>query len=262
MPLFLLSLLIGALFGYAFVLLMARRKPPYVLHQEYWVYLPGDTMPEQDEVMKNIVSGDKPVSPGEALLFSDVRLHIALVLRSKNGHVFRPDLLAPAVDATPQQLDVLERAQSLAKVRYVSEERVHDRRHLTFLPQLAHTIARLGGGQLVYDPIGERLVYPEELRGGDPGPNVRWVPAASGGHVETLGLKKLGLAEIRTAPVAVDERWIVTEIVEQVAWTAWKKGELPPTAEAEAFDDRFRVDLTVGRDGVALARVHRIQAVR
>lgn len=256
LALFLIGLLAGGAVGYWIV--TRRAKPKFLLHMEYWVYLPGDTLPPQDEVMMRLIDS-KAIGPAEALLFSDVRLHIALVLRSKNGHVFRPDLLAPYVDATPEQLALLADARSMAKVRFVSEEPVPDRRYLKFLPQAARIVAEIGGGSLVYDPIGERLLMPEALREGDAGPNVRWVAEASGGHVETLGLKKLGLPEIRTAPIAADERWIVSEVVGQVAQDAWKKGELPPVALAEAFHDRFKVDLVVGRDGVASARVHRIQ---
>lgn len=259
---FVFGLLVGAAVGYALV--VRKAKPRFLLHLEYWVYLPGELLPPQDELMTQLVhptEGKATVGPQEALLFSDVRLHIALVLRSKNGHVFRPDLLAPYVDASPEELSILADARSLVKVRFVSEEPVPDRRYLRFLPQAARVVAELGQGRLVYDPVGERLLAPEALRAGEAGPNVRWIPAASGGHVETLGLKKLGLPEVRTAPIAADERWIVTEIVGQVAAQAWKEGELPSTTLAEAFDDRFRVELRVERDNVATARIHRIQAV-
>lgn len=254
-----LSLLVGIALGW-WAVRGRRRKPPFLLHQEYWVYLPGDSLPPQDEIMMRLID-TKAIGAQEALLFSDVRLHVALVLRSKNGHVFRPDLLQPHIEATPEQLATLKSAKSLAKVRYISEEPVSDRRHLTFLPQLARVTAELGGGSLIYDTVGERLLDAEALRPGDPGPNVRWVPEPTGGHVRTHGLKKLGLAEIETAHVPADQRWIVAEVIEQVARDAWLVGILPPVATARAFDDEFRVDLTLGKDGVATARVHRIQAV-
>lgn len=258
----LIGLIIGSVAGYWFA--TRKPKPKYLLHLEYWVYLPGVQMPPQDEVMTWLVrpeSGPAAISGREAVLFSDVRLHIALVLRSKNTYLFRPDLVAPAVDATAEQLVVLEAAKSFAKVRFLSEEPVPDTRYLKFLPQVARAIATLGEGAIVYDPIGERLLAPAELVAGDPGPNIRWVPAASGGHVETLGLKKRGVPEIKTAPISADERWIVSEIVNQAAREAWDKGELPTSVMAEAFEDRFRVDLELEREGTALARIHRIQEV-
>ncbi len=256
--LFAIGLVFGIVCGYAWA--TRKRKPPFLLQLEYWVYLPGEAMPPQDETMTRLIDSGAIGAP-EALLFSDVRLHVALVLRSKNAHVFRPDLLAPYVDATPEQLATLAAAKSLAKIRFLSEQPVSDRRYLRFLPQLARTVAALGDGSLVYDPVGERLLSPEALRKGDPGPNVRWVAAPSGGHVETLGLKKVGLGEIRTYPIPADERWIATEVVELVAAEAWKKGELSPSVDVHAFEDRFRIDLTVEKDGVASARIHRIQAI-
>ena len=255
---FLLALALGGLFGWWFV----RRKPEprFLLQMEYWVFLPGETMPPQDETMARLVESET-IGAKEALLFSDVRLHMALVLRRKNAHVFRPDLLEPHVEATPEELAILNASGSFVKVRFLSEKPVDDRRHLTFLPRLAWTVARLGHGSLVYDAVGERFLDAETLREGDPGPYVRWVPEVTGGHIRTHGLKKLGLPEIRTAPIAADERWIVSEIVSQVANAAWKSGDLPPSAVAEAFHDRFRVDLVFGKDATALARVHRLKKV-
>ena len=257
-----LGFLLGSLVGWWLVRRRPRRR--FLIQVEYWVYLPGDAMPAQDEVMTWLVRPDEgapKIGPAEALLFSDVRLHIALVLRAKNRHVFRPDLLEPHVDATPEELVTLDASRSLVKVRYVSEEPVPDRRYLTFLPQVVRALAELGGGNLVYDAVGERLLNAGGLRDGDPGPHIRWVAEASGGYVRTHGLKKLGLPEIRTAPIAADERWIVSEIIGQIAHAAWKTGDLPDVATAEAFDDRFRVSMDLGRDGLALARVHRLQAI-
>ena len=255
--LFILGFALGGLIG----LWAIRRRPQakYLLHNEYWVYLPGEAMPPQDETMTRLVESGG-VNAKEALLFSDVRLHLALLLRAKNRHVFRPDLLEPHVDATPEQLAVLDASRSLVKVRFLSEQPVDDRRHLAFLPRLAATVSRLGGGTLVYDPIGERLLDAASLGEGDPGPHVRWVPEPTGGHVRTHGMRKVGLPEIRTASILADERWIVSQVVGEVAGQAWRSGALPASVVVEAFVDRFRVDLALGKDDVASARVHRIQA--
>lgn len=119
----------------------------------------------------------------------------------------------------------------------------------------------MGDSELLYDPVGERLMHPDDLGKGDPGPTIRWVAEATGGHVETLDLKKRGLPEVKTAWVAADERWIVSEIMGQVAREAWTKGELLETSMAEAFDDRFHVALEADRQGNHVARIHRIQGV-
>lgn len=256
--LFLACLALGGWAGYV----VARRslKPKFLLHLEYWVYLPGERMPPQDEVMTRLIDS-RAIGSAEALLFSDVRLHIALVLRSKNAYLFRPDLIEPTVDATPEQIALLAEARSFAKVRFLSEEPVSDRRYLAFLPQAARIIAELGGGGLVYDVMGERLLGPGDLAKGDPGPQTSWVAEPTGGHVETRGLKKIGLPEIRTESVAADERWIATEVVDRVAQTAWKLNDLPLSVTTEAFHDRFRLDFVVDRHNVANARIHRIQTV-
>jgi hypothetical protein len=258
--LFLLSLAVGATAGYWLV--TRKNEPKYLLHLEYWVYLPGEAMPPQDEVMTRLVrpeTGRPAISGAEAVLFSDVRLHIALILRRKNAYLFRPDILAPYVDATPEQIAILQEAQSLVRVRYLSEERVHDTRYLSFLPQVARAYAELGESKLVYDSVGERIMASDDLRNGDLGPNIRWVAEAAGGHIETLGLKKRGLPEVQTAWVAADERWIVTEVIGQMASQAWGSGALPPMFVAEAFEDRFQVTVESDRQGVHVARVHRIQ---
>ncbi|RYG25295.1 hypothetical protein EON82_07690 [bacterium] len=258
--LFLLSLAVGAAVGYRLV--TRKPKAKYFLHLEYWVYLSSETMPPQDEVMTRLVRpevGRSAITGAEAALFSDVRLHIALILRRKNGCLFRPDLLAPYVDATPDQLEILQSAQSLVRVRYISEEKVSDTRYLKFLPQVARAYAEMGDSKLIYDPVGERLLDPQELKGGDSGPTLRWVAEATGGHVETLDLKKRGLSEIKTAWVAADERWIVGEVMDQVAREAWSQGELPQVAMAQAFEDCFQVTLEADRQGTTTARIHRIQ---
>lgn len=258
--LFLISLAIGATVGYRLV--TRKKEPKYLLHLEYWVYLPGETMPQQDEVMTRLVrpeTGRPAISGAEAVLFSDVRLHIALILRRKNAYLFRPDIVAPYVDATPDQLAILQEAQSLVRIRYLSEEKVSDTRYLNFLPQVARAYAEIGGSKLVYDSIGERILAPDDLRNGDIGPNIRWVAESTGGHVETLGLRKRGLPEVQTAWIAADERWIVSEVIGQIANQAWGSGELLPTSVAEAFEDRFQVTVEPDRQGVHVARVHRIQ---
>ena len=92
----------------------------------------------------------------EALIFSDVRLHIALVLRSKNAHVFRPDLFEEHVEPTVELLEGLAGSKSFAKIRFISEEPLKDHRHLIFLAHAADAIADLAKGKVIYDVVAER----------------------------------------------------------------------------------------------------------
>src|SRR5579885_1987197 len=86
---------------------MRKRPRPFFAHGEYWVYLPSEDMPSQEEIMNRMllgnphrIDGKLPITKNEALIFSDVRLQIALVLRSRNAHVFRPDLFNEHVEPT------------------------------------------------------------------------------------------------------------------------------------------------------------------
>src|SRR5471030_3227986 len=88
---------LGLVIGYA--ILWRTHQTGYLASAEYWVYLPEAEMPEQNLLLERIVGrnpyskrGFTPIGTEEGLILSDVRLHIAHVLRSKNPHVFRPDL--------------------------------------------------------------------------------------------------------------------------------------------------------------------------
>jgi hypothetical protein len=169
--------------------------------------------------------------------------------------------MEPRLDATPEELELLGAAKSFVKVRFLSEQPPLDRRYLSFLPQLVRAVAALGGSGVIFDVMGERLLRPDELKGGDPGPNILWAPQPTGGQVETKGLRKVGLPEVRTHWIAADERLLVSEVLDGAARALWTMDALPESVDTEAYGDRFRLDLALGRDGVAEARVHRIQRV-
>gem|GEM_PF-5880495 len=74
------------------VLLWGRRsrRPKFFARAEYWVYVPGTKLPKQDELMTRMVAenplhrlGKPPIGAREGLLFSDIRLHLAMAIRSK-----------------------------------------------------------------------------------------------------------------------------------------------------------------------------------
>src|ERR1044072_845222 len=129
----LVGLLLGMVLGWLFVQ-RRQQKSSFLSTNEYWVYLPGKEMPNQTEVMSRLIGdnpyrqgGKNPIGPREGLLLSDIRLHLALVLRSKNPHVFRPDLFDEYVDPTSEILERLANSESLVKVRYISEQPLNDR---------------------------------------------------------------------------------------------------------------------------------------
>jgi hypothetical protein len=240
----------------ALVLLRRFKKPKYLACAEYLVYLPGVEMPTQETIMDRVLKGnpyDQPVTPRIGLLFSDIRLHIALILRSRNPHIFRPDIFEAHVNPTETILDGLSESHSAVKVRYLSEEPLpEDKRHLQLLPYLAEAVAVLGSGSVIFDSSAERLFTLEELQsrlradrdatGADMHLHVfSDHPAGGGIRVESRGLVKIGLPEFRTKLLEADMRVLAVSVMEEAARQVWKHGEYPEEVEVEAFGDIFRV---------------------
>lgn len=237
----------------------------YFAHAEYWVYIPGSTLPKVDTVMETMVrlgpfapQGVRPATPFEALLFSDVRLHIALVLRSRNPHVFRPDLFDAHVEPSPELLAALASSQAIVKVRFISEDLLLDRRHLNFLPHAAAVFCKLGDGQAVYDAVTERLMTPATLEaeltsGGSESwewhTRVVWKPSQVGGSGETRGLKKVGLVELRTEELDGDQRVLATMLLEEAMRSVWDLPSLPLTLDVNVYGDAYRALIRPARSG-------------
>lgn len=272
---FVLGLVFGLVAAYTFV----SRRPKarrFMAVSEYWVYLPGEAMPTQEDVMTRMVAqnpysrrGQSPIGHTEGLVFSDIRLHIALVLRRKNPHAFRPDLFEPNVEPTAEILEGLAKAQSFVKLRYLSEEPLKGRQHLQFLLHAADAYAALADGLLIYDQTCERLLTRQELakllkENFDvtlPALHTRviWSREGDAGHVETRGLRKVGHPELTTPPVDVDQRVLIGHVMEGAIERLWGEPSLPEKVEVDAFDDHFRILIEPGRDQQALARILRVQ---
>lgn len=267
---FLVGLILGIAAAYAVFLILSRRgSGAYMSVTEYWVYIPHEKLPKQDEVMKLVLQGNSPVGPQEGLLFSDIRLHIALILRSKNPHVFRPDLFEDHLEPTAELLTALAESKAIAKVRYLSEVRLKTDAHLQLLPYLAYAYCKLADGKAVYDVTAERLMTVPELQGmlkadknarrPDMHLNAVWRTSEQGGRVETRGLAKKGLPELVTGDINSDERILVTNVMEEAAKQLWEAEQLPEHVEVESYSDRFRLDLEPPKRGRAKVRIMRIQ---
>lgn len=275
--LFFLGLLCGLIAAYTFVTTRKPKARPYLAVSEYWVYLPGEEMPTQEDVMTRMVAqnpysrrGQSPIGPAEGLVFSDIRLHIALVLRRKNPHAFRPDLFESHVEPTAEVLERLALAQSFVKLRYLSEEPLKGRQHLQFLLHAADAYAALADGLLVYDQTCERLMTRAEIASllkenfdvTLPSLHTRvvWSREGDAAHAETRGLRKVGHPELTTAPVEPDQRILIGHVMEGAMERLWGEPALPEKVEVDAFDDRFRILIEPGRDQQAMARILRVQA--
>lgn len=271
---FIIALIAGAVLGYFFNRRRAAKVVRLITQAEYWVYIPGDKLPDQEAVMTRMFNqnphgkpGQSPIGPREGLLFSDIRLHVAVVSRSKNPHVFRPDLFSET-EADAEALAALSSAQSMVKLRYLSEIPLADDRHLRFLPHLADAYAYVGNGVLIYDAMAEQLMQPSELYQllhenptvEDPQNHFRivWHREAEGAYASTKGLVKMGLPEMKSAMARADNQLLIMEVLREVASQAWTNG----------FSDEFRVNcfgdefIALAQPGQGTPRTMHIQRVR
>jgi hypothetical protein len=226
----------------------AAAQPPIV---EYWVYLPTDKTPSTDEILKHLFA-TFALGPPEGLLFSDVRLHMAVLLRSKNAHLFVSDLLEEATPMSPEQLQLVANADALMKIRYVCDPPASDDRYLKLLPKIALATARLTGGGPIYDLPQRRVFDVSEMEAllpirldaarGEVHVRAFWVDGMQP-RAETRGLRKKGLAELRTGAMEPDEQVLVTHLVEEAGREIWKQGELPEKVVLNYFETEFEVRL-------------------
>lgn len=267
---FFLGILLGFAVGYA-ILRRRRQEERFLSTNEYWIYLPAERGPNQALLMKGLLSRAGPITQREGLLFSDIRLHIALVLRSKNPHVFRPDLFEAHIEPTAEMLATLAEATSLVKVRYISETPLRDLASVQLLPHLALAVADDGGGRLVYDCVKEELCTVEEFRAmlsrtpdctqGDQQVRAVWKVAEVGGWGETRGLRKIGLPELTTHPMEADERVLVIDLLELAAAKLWEARRRLDSVRVDLFGDEFEILTSPARNQRSTVRILRIQGV-
>jgi hypothetical protein len=234
-------------------------------------------MPEEKEIMTRMISqnpysrsGHSAIGAKEGILFSDIRLHLALVLRSKNTHVFRPDLFRNSLEPSEEILEGLANSHSMVKVRFISEQPLNDDRHLQFLPHMAAAVCDLGQGLLIYDVSAERMLTPKEMgemlatdldaTRYEVHVNVVWEKELRSGHTETKGLIKKGLPEIRTEDAHLDQRVLVQEVMSEAARALWQLTDIPAQVEVAAYGDQFRLDITRTKTGPFKARIFRMGA--
>jgi hypothetical protein len=190
-------------------------------------------------------------------------------LRAKNPQAFRPDLFAEDVDHEPKHLELLATAKSMAKIRFISDQPLPDKRHITFLVHATDAVADLAKGLLIFDHQSDRVMDPLEFSdmlrsdpsGTDAGMHVRvlWKRTAWGGQSETRGLRKIGLDDLVSAEMEGDEKVLVVEVMDEAARELWKKGAIPEPFEVNAFDDRFLIKTLASKNGLRPVRIMRVQ---
>ncbi len=240
---------------------------------EYWVYLDRPEAPSQDDVMSRMIQsnpygrGSSPVGTKEGLLWSDIRFHMAVARRDKNAHIFRPDLFESHVDPTPELLAALGQAQALVKLRYVSDVRLPDARHLQFLIYAAEAVAHFAGARAIFDLVCERLICPQQLAAQlrenpdatrrDLHLRVVWRGCERGGIAETRGLAKVGLPELSTPETMEDHRVVAVQVLQDAAEQFWETGVIPEQSGFDLYGDRFHVMVSRRKKGPWCAKILR-----
>lgn len=260
---------VGVLLGFRHL----GRQTKFLAVAEYWVFLPGTSAPTSDDVMKAMMdpaAGSK-LGSREAILFSDVRLGVDLVLREKNAYTFRPDVIQHAgPPPSAECLAGLAHAQSMVRMRFVSERPVTDLRHLTFMPNMARAYCRLGGGVAVFDvqqqtawsaeEFEEMLNRATDLESAEPNVQLTWVGELEGGHFETHGMLRSGMPELASLAAPADQRVILEAVMRQLIEQLWDNHEPGTSIEIDNEYDRFVCELgylAPYKRSVRVLRLHR-----
>jgi hypothetical protein len=242
------------------IMSVRRRKERRHLIAEYWVYTPHERLPSQDVVMKTVLGGTRNVGPAEGSLFSDVRLHVGLALKTRNAHIFRPDLFESHIEPTAEHLEALAESCALVKVRFASERAVQDHRHLRLLPYLAYAYAKHAEAVVIFDATAERLLSVSEFKtllqqhpdASHPDLHVRSIfKQMPDGHyrAETRGLAKIGMPDLATTDIDADQQVLVGHVLEAAAEEIWNLTQVPDKIAVTCFEDRYElvVSPTEGR---------------
>lgn len=252
-----LGLLLGLFFGIlTYRIVTGRRRPDRLTLAEYWVYVEEPRVPKIEAVMTRMVSENPHTKPGspcisnrEGMLFTDLRLHYAAVLKSKNPHAFRPDLFSVSTEPTAEVLERLADCPGFLKCRYQCETLLKDQRHLTFLPHMADAFSDLAKGHVVYDPISEEIMTREEFKERissaknleSPLFHLRivWERAEEGWRAVTKGLMKVGRSEWASSLQEQDQEVLVAGLFTKAAHQVFRKPETDWPLELEEYGDTF-----------------------
>ncbi|MBS1705615.1 MAG: hypothetical protein JST40_07050 [Armatimonadetes bacterium] len=252
-----LVLMLAAVAIFAIRRLTKSKKLPSVT--EYWIYITEPKLPNMNQVMTRMISGNPYNKPGKAIittregaLFSDIRLNVGLVLRDKNPQLFRPDLFTESESPNASQLALLGQSKALIRVRYVSNVPLRDTRHLTFMPHLAGAYLDLSQGLVVYDPVSgmiwDRPEYATwlgehpQLETAPPHTRLSWSLTPEGQILRIQGLLKLGLPDLQTPESPGDHATLIESLAELLLRRIWPKDEpanIPERVELITDLDRF-----------------------
>lgn len=229
-----------------------RKLNMFHLHAEYWVYSTNTSLPNQDRMMTRMVGdnpyiqkGQNPVGAAEGLLFSDIRLKIALVLRAKNPNLFLADKLPETIPDHHEFVQDINKFQSITKLQFASPTKMKDKRHLQFLIHLADAVAEVEEANWIYDKVSGQLydraqlqaILRENFNATKAEIHVRLTE--DGDYTfRSFGLPKIGIPDFETLPVPHDQTSLIREVLEKFITLSWERGEAFPDA-IQAYGDEF-----------------------
>jgi hypothetical protein len=228
------------------------RLTKFHAHAEYWVYTTIEELPNQDDMMKRLIGdnpyiqrGQNPIGPAEGLLFSDVRLKIALVLRSKNSNLFDPRSLPESIPDHHEFVADVGNFKSIIRLQYGSPVKLKDKRHLQFLLHASDALAEMSGATWIFDKITGSLRTQEELaevlkanfNATKVELHVRLIETEEQ-TFRSFGLVKIGIPDFETHTVPPDQMQLVREVLDKYISLSWERGEAFPDP-ISAYDDEF-----------------------
>lgn len=230
---------------------------------EFWVYCRAERLPPVEAIIDRVLAANPHNTHGtvvpanEAILFSDVRLRLALSLRTRNPMLF--DLTAgPLSHAPPEFAELAAHGNAVAVVRFVSEERIKGWGYVHFLTHLADALADLTDGQ-VFDVEADRFWSNEEWNEtmmsdaaafrlenqavihADIHPKWRWV--------HSHGLRKFGLPDLEVVDVPHEQGALAHNLLWHIAELAVDSGSFPKAVESEMFGRHELTIAKVRKDG-------------
>lgn len=270
------TLVIGSLVAWR--ILVGKREPGYLALTEYWIFTNQRKLPDQTALMDRLISSNPHNKPGrpsigarEGMLFTDVRLHLAVALKEKNATVFRPDLFIDDVEPTAEILQRLAECNALVKVRYASEAVLKDTRQLQFVPHMADALAQMMEGQVVFDHAAEKMWTAEEFHSLLQQNNnaerpefhirVKWKSDGDSWFAQTLGLRKVGFADLKSDPQESDREVLITGLLMRLAFHLVRKPEETGPFEFDEFGDLFILELGEVEDGFQKVAIRRRQVI-
>lgn len=221
-------------------------------HAEYWVYTTAEELPVQDDMMKRLIGdnpyiqrGQNPIGPAEGLLFSDVRLKIALALRVKNSNLFDPRSLPESIPDHHEFVADVGKFKSIIRLQYGSPVKLKDKRHLQFLLHASDAFAQMTDATWIFDKITGSLrteselaeVLKENFNATKVELHVRLVEIEDQAF-RSFGLVKIGIPDFETHTVPSDQMQLVREVLEKYISLSWERGEAFPDP-ISAYGDEF-----------------------